>query len=332
MRCCIAHYCRLNAYPKRGPTSAYSKAVSDPENRLEEVRGLASYNMLMEKRCIGFILLFIFCLSFFSLQAESRKWTRESDSRVVVAGFVSADPEGDTIELLLRDNKTHTMRLSELSQADQDWVRLHLAKQQAEVNERNELEAVEEKVTIAGATVDICNVRYPARVYPAERAECLLCFVYDPNGRSHKLVPRLSETADELGWILVGVDAYSNKRSQKDFTAVLDDSRKAVTQILETVPHDSEKVIFSGFSGGAWWSFLNTAEIHNEAAGVLSLGGWMSNNYTRDYPRNLKVAMVNGDEDAAVKYEAPDGEFLVRKEEGDGEGLSLPGRSQSGAF
>ena len=279
----------------------------------------------MERKRVGCVLLFIFCLSHFSLQAETRKWTRTSDSRVVTADFVSADFESDTIELLIGKNETHTMRLSELSQSDQDWVRLHLEKQQAEENKRNEAIAVEEKITVEGASVGTCYLRYPARVYPAERAGCLLCIVYDPNGRSNKLVARLAETADELGWILAGVDAYSNKRSKKNTSAVLNDCRKAVAQILETVPHDSERVIFAGFSGGAWWSFVNTAEVHDEAVGVLSMGGWMSKNYDRDYPRNLKVAMVNGDKDAACDWEIPDREYLEKKKKATVKVFHFPG-------
>lgn len=272
-----------------------------------------------------FFLMFLFGYSALLAKGETRTWTRDSDAKKVEADFISADLDNDKIELLLKSGKPYTMPLSSLSQNDQEWVKQFFHQKEEAEKTLLSIKAESEKLQIEGAKIATCHIRYPARITPAQREDCTLCILYQPNGDSDRMVSHLSKTADELGWILVGVDAYSNKRVLANMSQVLNDSRKAVDEILKTIPHDSEKVIFGGLSGGAWWSYLSTAEIHNDAAAVIAFGGWMSEQYNRDYPRGLKIAMVNGDKDPACDWEEPDGEFLQKKKKATVKVFHFPG-------
>jgi len=253
---------------------------------------------------------------------EERVWTRASDGKTIQARFVSHDKESGQVTLRLRKGKDATMKLAILIEADRDWV------QEVEAKGKQELKPDGETVkhSTSGAKVDTWQVYYPAGLSVENRAKAPLCVMYSPNNRMGQLMKAMKPSADKLGWILIGVDAYSNKRVQKEYEATMDDSRKIFKDIGKKIPHDKKKVVFGGFSGGAWWSYVSTAEVYKKAAGVVAFGGWMSKQYSREYARKLKVVIINGDKDPACEWEQRDGDFLRKKKRATVKVINFPGK------
>lgn len=259
------------------------------------------------------------------LKAEERVWTRASDGKTIRAHFVSQDKDAGKVTLKLKNGKEVSLQVDVLVGADQEWLK-NLDEPENKEEEKPKTTGETVKHTTPGAKVGTWEVYYPAGLASEDRAKSPLCVLYSPNGRMDQLMKAMKPSADKLGWILVGVEAYSNNRVQKEYEATLRDSELVFKDISKKIPHDKKKVIFGGFSGGAWWSYVSTAEIHNKAAGVVAFGGWMSKQYNRNYARRLKVIIINGDKDPTCEWEEPDGNFLRKKKRATVKVIHFPGK------
>ena len=76
----------------------------------------------MDQFSVALCSLFLLLAGLLFSEKKTRTWTRASDSCSLETGFVSADLEKNHVELLLKNGKTYAMRLSELSESDQDWI------------------------------------------------------------------------------------------------------------------------------------------------------------------------------------------------------------------
>ena len=165
--------------------------------------------------------------------------------------------------------------------------------------------------------VNLCQSTYKPASYvdaKSDNEERPIAFLYSPSGKSKSLVNRLKLAADELGWVLVGVDAYSNKKVEKSRSKVMGDTKIAFDWAKKNLSFDSKKIVFGGLSGGAWWSYQSASELTQKTAGILAFGGWMSNMYDKDYSRKMAVALINGDKDkGSLLYEEKDSKFLEKR-------------------
>jgi predicted esterase len=126
---------------------------------------------------------------------------------------------------------------------------------------------------------------------------------------------RAKLAADELGWVLIGVDAYRNSKSLEDgYEERMRHIRAAFEAAKGRVMFDPKKIVFSGMSGGAWWSYQCASELTLEAAGIIACGGWMGRMYGKRYSPRMAVAVITGDKDtSALNFVEPDGKFLKSK-------------------
>lgn len=154
---------------------------------------------------------------------------------------------------------------------------------------------------------------------PAKRDLSPILFLFQPNGNSMSLLKRMKPIAEELGWLIVGVDAYRNTNSLQDqYRNRMNGTKAAYEWAMDNLVFDPRKIVFGGFSGGGWWAYQCTAEIDKRAAAVISLGGWMGNMHDKSYAKKMAVAQVNGSDDSsALAYENKDSRFMTEQRRAD---------------
>ncbi len=225
--------------------------------------------------------------------AESRVWTRKADGRTLTAEFTGYDKDTGEVTLRLASGKNAKISLATLSEADREWVE-ETGGATAEVAKEGRYE----EITVPDVDVGRGVVYYPSRYDPATAAKMPVCILFDSGGNSKVLVDTLRPAADELGWLLVGLDIYSNDRfTNLGFKPLFDLTETAVEHVLDTLEHDKSKVFFGGMSGGGLHAYRCSAFVYQKAAGILAFGGWLSKNHDYPYAKGMHVAIINGDQD-----------------------------------
>jgi predicted esterase len=266
-------------------------------------------------------MIWILSLSaFLCAEEELRTWTRKGDGKTLEAKLLTVDE--NKVNLQMKGGREVSLELAILSDLDRKW----LAEWQAAEKAANEVAAEMQSHETEGVAAGSWHVRYPQNVPVNRRGERPLCVLYSPSGKSQSVMKRVELAADQLGWILVGIDAYSNARAKESNHEVLENTQKVFAEVQKAVPHSKDKVIFGGMSGGALWSYISSAQVYPETAAILAFGGWMGNAYDRSYPRRMTVAMVNGDNDTGAKnYEEPDEDFLRKTAKAEVKVFHFPG-------
>lgn len=228
---------------------------------------------------------------------ETRVWTRADDGKEITATFLGYDKERSEVRLELSSGQEATVEVAVLSEGDREWVERWVAENPAP----EDVPGRYEEITVPGIDVPRGVIYHPAGHDPATAGTRPLCILYDPGGNSRVMVEALAPAADELGWTLAGLDVYSNDRVlDMGMDPLLEVTETAVEHVFETVPHDEDKVVFGGMSGGAVHAYRSTAFIYDDAAAVLAFGGWLATNHEFPYAEDMHVAIVNGDEDQAA--------------------------------
>lgn len=254
--------------------------------------------------------------------AEFENWTRESDQATISAELVDYDPESGEVTLLLENRKEFTMPAGSLVAKNRERLDSYAEKKKEAAMPRLqsfEIEGTPHKV----------HVYKPAGYMDgaASSGSRPIAFLYSAGGNSMSIVNNLRKSSDELGWLLVGVDAYRNTNSlEEKYEERMEMTKAAYKWVSENLTYDEEKIVFGGMSGGGWWSFQSAAELTGNAAGVLSFGGWMGRMYDKKYSRNMAVAIVNGDNDKnANTWAEKDADFLKKKFRATVKTFSFPG-------
>jgi predicted esterase len=246
---------------------------------------------------------------------EMQNWTRDKDKKSISASLHSFDLDRDKVTLKLKEGKVVDIKVSDL-------VPDHISRLK---DLDKEIKIKEEAASKPRLTSQILEDggAYKIHVYkpagyiddsPSSRNRPI-AFLYSPGGDSMSMVERLKLVSDELGWVIVGVDAYANTESLEDkYEERMKNTKAAFEWAKNHISFDSKKIVFGGMSGGAWWSYQSASDLTKEAAGILAFGGWMGNMYDKKYSKKMAVAMVNGDMDKnAIHYEEKDGDFLKKR-------------------
>ena len=249
------------------------------------------------------------------LKAEVESWTRMADNVTISAELMSFDSSTNKVKLKLKNGKQAEIDASILIEPHRD----RLAKR-AEETAAKKLAAAKSRlesfVPENGGGHKI-HVYKPAGYMEKDSSSLTrpIAFLYSAGGNSMSLVKRLKPVADELGWVLVGVDAYRNTKSLEDrYKERMKDTQIAFEWVKKNLYFDAKKIVFGGMSGGGWWSYQSASDLTREAAGILSFGGWMGNMHDKKYSKKMAVAMINGDKDKnANSCIEKDEAFLKRK-------------------
>ncbi|MGJ8672815.1 hypothetical protein [Rubritalea sp.] len=240
------------------------------------------------------------------LSYEVRNWTKFSSGNSVAGTYLSQDDSNVTLKIR---NQSYSLKKTDLCLSDREY--LTNIKQEESKPRKAHFEQHLEESCEKGVWYS-----YLPPSYDPNEEESPVCFIFGASGKVKKLIDNFKPASDELGWVLVGIEAYSNKRVKEGdgITAIIKDCEIIYKIALKKFHIDQDKVVFSGSSGGGWWSFRSSRTYAKDTAGIISQGGWMNNEHDYRYPRNMAVAMVNGKKDeGAIRYEIPDGEFLSKK-------------------
>ncbi len=278
---------------------------------------------------IRFILLYFYCAFSFCYGNNVSgldNWTRAKDEKSIEAYFVSFNSKTNQVTLKMKNGQSHTIELSVLIPKHQTRAKeLHMKmvhKEKETGKPKIESTALKEA---GGEMVHIYKPVNHMRNLPTNRPPPIL-FLYSPSGKSLNIVKRLKPAAEELGWILVGVDAYSNSKVKRNRSKVMQNTKATFNWAKENLSFDSNKIVFGGMSGGGWWSYQSASEVTNKTAGIIAFGGWMSKMYNQKYSRRMAVAIVNGDKDkGALLYEEKDSDFLKKKARAEVKVFHFPG-------
>ncbi len=258
--------------------------------------------------------------------AKLSSWTRAEDQKSIQASLVAFDHEADEVSLKLANGKEVTINASVLIAEDQERLAAFTKASEAQkaLSAKSRMDSYEPE----GAKHKV-HVYRPAGYidnHPSSESRPV-AFLFSAGGKSAKIVNRCMSIADELGWVLVGIDAYKNTSSLTElYDERMRDTKIAFEWAQQNISFDPEKIVFGGLSGGGWWSFQSASDLTRDAAGILSFGGWMGKMHDKNYSKKMAVAQINGDKDkAAISAESYDGRFLEKKARAKVKAFHFPG-------
>jgi len=143
----------------------------------------------------------------------------------------------------------------------------------------------------------------PSKSTPEEKLPLFILFT--PNGNAQSFILRHMEMAESVKCTIVCSPAFRNSNDNDVLeAAMLERFRQWLPFIERTVVHDPNQVFMGGTSGGAWRAYHYSAQITRPWAGIFANGGWLGGDkyYGLPYPANLRVAVVNGNNDVPSNY------------------------------
>ncbi len=256
-------------------------------------------------KLITILSLFLF-IGFSQANTSVRAWSY-ADGKTFKALILAWDAKTDLVTLSDGGDSTYTVKRTELSLADQAYVRQWF----------NHREKLDKKLKETGGemlylqstgTWNSDYYVYKPSTYKADGTAPLLV-LFSSSGTGYRMMLRHFEAAEKSGMVLVTLDYYSNRtmgaESDKHFTELLPQ--------LETISHDPKKLFLGGDSGGALRAYQYSATFDRPWAGIYANGGWLGRNYTRKYRSNMRVAMINGHKDRnALHFTKADTDHLTK--------------------
>ena len=170
-------------------------------------------------------------------------------------------------------------------------------------------EAADPHYPVAPGTLEqVACTRYPSIIYDiylptayGQGTDLPILITQSPSGGG--MAPDFKSAGEALSCIIIGNRLSKNGLSRAQYDAY---SYPMMLDIQERVDFDPTAMYAGGFSGGAWESFEVTQERRQHMAGVLSMGGWMGDQYNSHdrYLSGLLVARVTGDSDFGALSQA----------------------------
>jgi len=244
----------------------------------------------------------------------TREW-ESSDGRKITAELIDYDAASGKFKIRRTDGSEFSLTRDQVSPGDREFLEAH-AISVAEAAAR----AAEQAAAAAGNTVrhpvpgdpeTAFHVYHPTSYKPPAKLPMLILF--SPGGDGAGILGAFREAAEELGWIVVGCDHLRNGMDNREGIEVF--TRMLPLIEAATPGHDPEKLYLGGFSGGASRAFNFTIDFDRPWKGVISCGGWLGREpRSNDYPRNMAVVFVNGDDDnGANSYVDRDTQIFKRR-------------------
>jgi|GEM_PF-2932492 len=151
---------------------------------------------------------------------------------------------------------------------------------------------------------------YLPSIYGSTSRKFPVLFTYSPSGGG--MVDHFRTVAEEKKWIVVGVSQSRNGLNSENKGHFM---RPVFQHVLDNLAIDPNRIFTTGMSGGGWASFDVAKQQAPLVAGILSMGGWLGQQYSRDrdlFLPGLLVARGNGDSDvAANSWLTPDRNYLL---------------------
>lgn len=261
------------------------------------------------------VSLFFFSLLVISSasQAEMREWT-SSAGKKITAELVSYDKESAKVTIRMRNDKTYTLTIDKLSEADHTWLEQWHEDQEKKKAAQKVKHAEMSKnagKTIAmksdGELPTAYHVYYPQGFGGSKKYPVLIMF--SPGGGGNSILRNVRQGCDALGWIAVGCDTFKNGGNEKEFTKRFTD---LLPHIESSLPHDPEALYLGGMSGGALRAYDFSGQFERPWKGILAYGGWLGSKGV-ETSKKMRVAIVNGDKDKNANHYVERDTALLKK-------------------
>ena len=255
-------------------------------------------------------LWFHFCLvawiaaTLFSASCEAntsvRRWklqTGESFS----AELVDYNEATKMVHLRINEKEDREFSSKTLSLADQAWL---VEWKDMDDEMQALLKKLGGKVSFFRSEGSLSSgfwVYRPSKSPPEEKLPMFILFA--PNGDANRFLPRFIEMAEAVKCTIVCSPVFRNTRDNPALeTEMLERFRQLLPVIEKNVAHDPNQMFMGGTSGGACRAYHYAAQVPHPWAGIFAHGGWLGGKdyYNLPYPPNLRVAMINGNNDAAA--------------------------------
>lgn len=273
--------------------------------------------------------VFLFSLSLFVVvsfsHAEMRVWT-SSEGKKLTAEFVSYDKENSKVTIRKKNDKTYTLPLDKLSEADHAWLeQWHKGQEKKKAAEEAKHAEMSKN---AGKTISLksegdlptsYHVYYPKNFDASKKHPMLILF--SPGGGGKGMLNSVRQGCDALGWIAVGCDTFKNGGDEKEFTKRFTD---LLPHIESNVPHDPEALYMGGFSGGALRAYDFSGQFERPWKGILAYGGWLGPQGV-ETSKKMRVTIVNGDKDKNANHFVERDTKLLKKKRCEVKYITFPG-------
>lgn len=248
-------------------------------------------------RPIKYLLL---CLSLSALygNSDTRDWTLDTGKQFR-AELISYEVATGQVTLKFDDADNRRFRFQDFSVIDQAWL-VEWTEFEEQLNlQLEEMSGDFEHIVTTGAYPTDLYVYYPSSA-KATATPLPALILFHPGGKAARYCLRHMEAAEASGMILVACGSFRN--TGDDFqqeSAMLLRFKDIFPEILERVRLDPDRVFMGGTSGGAWKAFHYSAWVKYPWAGIYSNVGWLGGQkyYHLPYPRGMRVAIVNGNQD-----------------------------------
>lgn len=252
---------------------------------------------------VGLILLFcVAVVDSAKANTDLRQW-RLATGENVTGELIDYDPQSGIVTLKLNFKENKQFSFEDFSLIDKAWLVewVEFADRLGELV--SELKGTFQHVITAGDYPTELFIYYPStwqNVGPPLPAMIL----FHPGGKAPRYLLRHMEAGEKASLILISCGHFRNTHEDAEEDKLALRWKEVFPQILEKVKFDHARLYMGGTSGGAARAFDFSVTTSHPWAGIYSNGGWLGGKegYGRDYPDNMRVAMVNGNNDKAANH------------------------------
>ncbi|MFA6288100.1 MAG: hypothetical protein WC661_12015 [Opitutaceae bacterium] len=262
---------------------------------------------------LTFFLLAILGLARLSANTDERDWSLESGG-TLHAELIRYEEATGKVTLKFNNAGNRVFDIKEFSVVDRAWLTEWLEFEESLDAKLKTLGGRVEHLVTAGVYPTDLFVYYPSRQKTTAAALPGL-ILFHPGGKAGRYLKRHLEAAEATGFVLVACGSFRNEKTDAEDQANQARFREVFPQILQRVRVDPARLFLGGTSGGGQRAFQYSAMIKHPWAGIYSNGGWLggAENYNLPYPSGMRIAMVNGNQDAAANhYVKPDSNVLIK--------------------
>lgn len=233
---------------------------------------------------------------------DLRQWTM-ADGQTIQGELVDYNPESDKVVLKLNFKEDREFSFEDFSSVDKAWLVEWVEFVDRLAERVDDLGGTFKHLTTTGEDPTDLFIYYPSAFSgPATSLPALILF--HPGGKAPRYLLRHMEAGEKASLILIACGQFRNSRTEEDEDRFALRWKQVFPQILEKVNFDRQRLFMGGSSGGSSRAFDFSVTTDFPWAGIYSTGGWLGgrDNYDRDYPDGMRVAMVNGNNDKAANH------------------------------
>lgn len=252
---------------------------------------------------LKFLLFTFLSWSLLSANTDTRTW-RLTDGQEILAELVSYDEESDQVELLIDDTEKSLIPFADFKEIDKAWI-IEWSEVGHELRTLSNLldGSLEHFVAEGDFQTDLFAYFPSSYGMDTPKDSFPLMILFNAGGKAQRYLLRHIEAAEEANMVVIACGQFRNTKNDPGKEEGFAKRFKEVfPAIQDHFTYDPDMVYMGGNSGGAWRAYNFTVDVNYRWAGIYANGGWLGGTpfKDRDYADEMKVAMVNGNNDKAA--------------------------------